>query len=64
MDHHTEQQYRDNQLNDFLDNGTRLNTIADIEHIEPEKVIELSERKDGHWIGPVNGFQVLGEDDE
>lgn len=60
---HTEQQYRDNQLNDFLDNGTRLNIIADIESVEPEKVVEPSERKDGRWIG-IGLFKIWREDDE
>jgi hypothetical protein len=61
MDHQAEQRYRDNQLNDYLDNGTRLNTIADIERMEPEKVVEPSERKPGRWVGPVGGFQYWKE---
>lgn len=61
MDHHTEQQYRDNQLNDFLDKGTRLNTNADIERMEPEKVVEPSVKKPGRWVGDVGGFQSWKE---
>jgi len=64
MDHQAEQRYRDNQLNDFLGKGVRLNTIPDIERMEPEKVVEPTIKKTGRWIGPVDGFQYWREDDE
>ncbi len=57
--------YRDDQLNEYLENGTRCDTIP----LHDRSVSSLFdehfpvERKPGKWVGDEGGFQVWAEGD-